>query len=98
MKKILTAISILILMTFALSSCYVMNHTVGEGAKGNTEVVQRQWYVLWGLVPLNDVSTVSMAGGAEDYNIEVKQSFIDAIIGAFTGAVTIAPRTVTVTK
>ena len=33
MKKILTAISILILMTFALSSCYVMNHTVGEGAK-----------------------------------------------------------------
>ncbi len=39
-----------------------------------------------------------MAGGAEDYNIEVKQSFVDAIIGAFTGAVTIAPRTVTVTK
>ena len=98
MKKILTAISILILMTFALSSCYVMNHTVGEGAKGNTEVVQRQWYVLWGLVPLNDVSTVSMAGGAEDYNIEVKQSFIDAIIGAFTGAITIAPLTITVTK
>ena len=28
-------------MTFALSSCYVMNHTVGEGAKGNTEVVHR---------------------------------------------------------
>ena len=49
MKKILTAISILILMTFALSSCYVMNHIVGEGAKGNSEVVQRQWYVLWGL-------------------------------------------------
>ena len=98
MKKILTAISILILITFALSSCYVMNHTVGEGAKGNSEVVQRQWYVLWGLAPLNDVDTNSMAGGAEDYNIEVKQSFVDAIIGAFTGAVTIAPRTVTVTK
>jgi hypothetical protein len=76
----------------------LMNHTVGEGAKGNTEVVQRQWYVLWGLAPLNDVDTNSMAGGAEDYNIEVKQSFVDAIIGAFTGAVTIAPRTVTVTK
>ena len=60
-----------------------MNHTVGDGAKGNTEVVQRQWYVLWGLVPLNDVSTASMAGGAEDYNIEVKQSFVDAIIGGF---------------
>ena len=98
MKKSLTAISILILITFALSSCYVMNHTVGEGAKGNSEVVQRQWYVLWGLAPLNDVDTNSMAGGAEDYNIEVKQSFVDAIIGAFTGAVTIAPRTVTVTK
>ena len=85
-------------MTFAFSSCYVMNHTVGEGAKGNTEVVQRQWYVLWGLVPLNDVDTNSMAGGAEDYNIEVKHSFVDAIIGDFTGAVTIVPHTVTVTK
>jgi len=98
MKKILSTLSILILMTFALSSCYVMNHTVGDGAKGNTEVVQRQWYVLWGLVPLNDVSTASMAGGAEDYNIEVKQSFVDMIIGGFTGVVTIAPRSVTVTK
>jgi len=47
---------------------------------------------------LNDVSTASMSGGAEDYNIEGKQSFVDAIIGAFTGAVTMAPRTVTVTK
>jgi len=45
-----------------------MNHIVGEGAKGNSEVVQRQWYVFWGLL----VDTNSMAGGVEAYNIEVK--------------------------
>ena len=71
-----------------------MNHIVGEGAKGNSEVVQRQWYVLWGLL----VDTNSMAGGVEAYNIEVKQSFVDTIIGAFTGIITIAPLTITVTK
>jgi len=71
-----------------------MNHIVGEGAKGNSEFVQRQWYVLWGLL----VDTNSMACGVEAYNIEVKQSFVDAIIGAFTGAITIAPLTITVTK
>ena len=98
MKKVLSTISIVFIMTFALSSCESIKHTVGEGAQGSTEVMQRQWYVLAGLIPLNQVNTQSMAGGAENYTIEVKQSFVDMIIGAFTGSITIFPRTVTVTK
>ena len=41
MKKVLSTISILFIMTFALSSCYSIKHTVGEGAQGSTEVMQR---------------------------------------------------------
>ena len=97
MKKVLSTISILFIMTYTLSSCYSIKHTVGEGAQGSTEVMQRQWYVLAGLIPLNQVNTQFMASGAE--NIPLKsQSFVDMIIGAFTGSITIFPRTVTVTK
>ena len=98
MKKVLSIISILFIMTFAMSSCWGIKHTVGEGANGSNEVVERQWYVLFGLIPLNNVNTNSMANGAENYTIECKQTFVDIIIGGFTGTVSIFPRTVTVTK
>ncbi|MAJ50586.1 MAG: hypothetical protein CMB82_03095 [Flammeovirgaceae bacterium] len=98
MKKIISTVSILFIMTFTMSSCWGIKHTVGEGARGSNEVVQRQWYVLFGLVPLNDVNTNSMANGAENYTIEYKQTFVDWIIGGFTGTISIFPRTVKVTK
>ena len=37
-----------------LSGCNTLDHTVGRGAQGNHEESKRVWYVLWGLVPLDD--------------------------------------------
>jgi hypothetical protein len=59
---------------------------------------QRQWYILWGLVPLNNVDTYHMAGGTKDYEIKTEASALDVIISIFTGIVTVNSRTVTVTK
>ncbi len=93
--------AIVILMLIGLSfysfGCFSQNFVVGDGAKGRTEVSAKQWFVLWGLVPLNSVDTQDMAGGAADYTINSQQSFVDIIIGAFTGIVTVYPRSVTVT-
>jgi len=89
---------ILLVAMLGTIGCYTQNFIVGNGPKGNTVVKERQWYVLWGLVPLNTVDTKAMAGGTTDYKIMTQHSFVDVVIGIFTGIVTIYPKTVEVTK
>ena len=94
-KKI---ISLAVISVFLLTSCYTMTHKVGEGAKGNSTTSERQWYVLWGLVPINSVDSKQMAGGAKDYTVTTEMTFVDVVIGAFTGLITVQPMSVKVKK
>ncbi len=61
-------------------------------------VTARQWYVLYGLISINQVDTQKMAGGAKDYTITTQFTFIDYVIGVFTGAISVQPMTIKVTK
>lgn len=96
-RKILASVLLLVIMTYSIG-CYTQTFVVGKGAQGTQTIEEKQWYILWGLVPLNQVDNQKMAGGAENYTIMTQQSFIDIIIGMFTGVVTVYPRTVQVTK
>lgn len=78
--------------------CAAHTHVVGNGAQGYDKIQQRQWYILWGLVPLNTVETEVMAAGANDYTIKTEQSALDVIMNMFTVIVTVRSRTVTVTQ
>lgn len=97
MKKI-TAILLIVLFSLSLAGCYTNNHIVGEGAQSNQTVEAKQWYVLWGLVPINEVDSKELAGDSENYTITTQHTFVDVVISIFTGIVTVAPRTVQVTK
>jgi hypothetical protein len=79
-------------------ACSTHTHIVGKGAQGTQQVENRQWYILFGLVPLNDVKTSDMAAGATDYTIQTQQCALDVIMNIFTMYVTVSSRTVTVTK
>lgn len=94
-KKILT-LCMLVSISFIFSSCYTIEHTVGQGPQAFNVETQRQWFILWGLVPLNEVDTKLMAQGKSDYAIKTEWTPVDVIIGLFTGIVTIRPRTVEV--
>jgi hypothetical protein len=94
MRKVLSIVVLLSLLF--MIGCTAHTHIVGNGAQGKGSSQQRQWYVLWGLVPINDVQTSQMAGGATDYTIKTEQSALDVIINIFTGLVTVYSRTVTV--
>jgi len=98
MKRKLSALVLAIVLLAGTTSCYTMEHTVGSGAQGASTEEARQWYVLWGLVPLNEVDSKSMAGGATDYEIKTQMKFVDIVIGIFTGIVTVYPMSVEVTK
>jgi hypothetical protein len=78
--------------------CSTHIHKVGNGAQGTTKETGRQWYILFGLVPLNDIDSNAMSGGEQNYTVQTQASPLDIIIGFFTGIVTINSRTVTVTK
>jgi hypothetical protein len=95
MKKL---ISIVLLLALITTGCMAHMHKVGQGAQTNEKDQARQWYILFGLVPLNDVDTSEMAGEEKDYTIKTESSALDILIGLFTTWVTIGSRTVTVTK
>jgi len=96
LKKIVTLFSVLGLLFVV--SCSTHIHTIGNGPQEFETLESRQWYILWGLVPLNEVNSAEMSGGAVDYEIKTEQSAVDVIISIFTSIVTVQARTVTVTK
>ncbi|MBK6911173.1 MAG: hypothetical protein IPK53_18405 [bacterium] len=97
MKKMLK-LALVLAMCAALSGCWTFDHQVGTGAQSGVSKKKKQWFALWGLVPLTTVDAKTLAGGAENYNIQTQQAIDDIVIGIITGWVTIYPQTVTVTK
>lgn len=99
MKKVkVYSIALTLCVSILMTSCFSINHTVGAGAKGSDTQQAKQWFALFGLVPISNVDSKAMAGGATDYTINTQRSFVDGLIGIFTGIVTIYPTTVKVTK
>ncbi len=96
-KNLISIIAIAIILCF-LTGCAAHIHKVGQGAQGAQKAEQRQWFVLWGLVPINEVNTNQMAEGATDYTIKTEQAALDVIINIFTAYISVVSRTVTVTK
>ncbi len=109
MNNKLIAITLIISMLFI--SCATHLHTVGYGPQTGAKATARQYYLLYGLVPLNTVDTNEMAGidingnQIEDYEIQTQTGPIDLVLafglGVFTfgiGPAIIQSRTVTVTK
>lgn len=92
------SVVLLILGILFIIGCSAHIHTVGNGPQGNTVTEARQWYVLFGYVPLNIVDTNVMAGEATDYEIRTEQNAMDVVISIFTGIVSVHSRTVTVRK
>lgn len=98
MRKTLTPLLLTLSLAFLASGCYTLKHRVGNGGTGSSQTSERQWYALWGLVPLNDVESEEMAGSATDYTITSQISPLDIVINFFTGWLTVYSQTVTVER
>lgn len=96
--KNLFKVSVFVLIIVLLSGCATHTHIVGKGAQTGFTQEARQWYVLWGLVPINNIDTNEMAGDVPDYTIKTEQNAIDVIVNIVTSWFTVYSRTVTVTK
>jgi hypothetical protein len=97
MKRVIV-LSLIVVFIIVLAGCAANVHTIGKGPQKGEFLEQRQWYAIWGLVPINKVDSKAMAGGSVDYEIKTEASPVDIIINIFTSYVTITSRTVTVTR
>ena len=99
MKK--AVVMIMIVSSLFLIGCSTHVHTVGTGPQTGVSNTARQFYLLYGLIPLNSVDTGAMAGGAANYEIQTQVGPMDVVINV-ASAVAIAgivsSRSVTVTK
>lgn len=83
-----------------LAGCYTLTHHVGNGAAPtkSSDTSERQWYVLWGVVPLGKVDSHAMAAGAKDYTVHSGWNILDCVINIVAGMVTVQCQSVTVSK
>jgi hypothetical protein len=88
----LAAASLLLLS----GACVSHQHTVGLGATGTGEAQQRQYFVLFGLVQVNEVDTQRMAADLSSYTIDTRFSLIDLLLAPFLAPLTATSRTVAV--
>ena len=103
MKKKILVLCMIMSMIFV--GCATHVHNIGTGPEIDHKVTARQWYLFYGLVPLNSVDTNEMANSAENYEIQTQVGPTDLAISVGLGIVTlgigpaiIQSRTVTVTK
>ena len=96
MKK--AVVMIMVVSSLFLIGCSTHGHTVGTGPQTGQVETARQWYILFGLIPLNTVDTGTMAGGAANYEIKTSTGALDIIIGMPASYITVSSRPVTVTQ
>ncbi|HRB70935.1 Bor family protein [Flavobacterium sp. WV_118_3] len=97
MKKAFRALSVAFAASMLLTSCYTYTSVVGKGAQGNQQTTKWNHYVIYGLAPVGVSDSKQMAGGAQDYTVTTKQSFVNGLISAITFGI-YTPTVTTVTK
>jgi hypothetical protein len=102
MKKVkVNSLIALFTLGIILSSCNTTIHTVGVGGKGNCKSVgqydykKKQWYLFWGILPLNKVDSKRLASGSKNYTVMTTTSFGDALI-AIPGSLIFGLKTQTI--
>ena len=103
MKKKIAILTVATSLLIVACSTHV--HTIGTGPEAGIRVTSRQFYLFYGLIPLNTVDTDEMADSAANYEIQTQVGIVDAgiavglaIVTLGVGPVIVQSRTVTVTK
>ena len=96
---------LMVATTLLIVGCATHVHTIGTGPKTGVRVTARQFYLLYGLIPLNTVNTDEMADNSANYEIQTQVGIVDvgiavglAIVTLGVGPTIVQSRTVTVTK
>ena len=96
-KKPMKMMAMLFVTSMLLTSCYSYTSVVGNGGSGNSQTTEWNHYVIYGLAPVGVSNSKQMAGGASDYTVHTRQSFLNGIVSGLTFGLW-TPTTTTVSK
>ncbi|MEM6893429.1 MAG: Bor family protein [Bacteroidota bacterium] len=96
-KKTMKTMTIVFASSMLLTSCHSYTSIVGNGAQGNSQTTKWNHYLIGGLAPVGVSDSKQMAGGAENYTVQTRRSFVNGLVAAITFGI-YSPSTTTVTK
>ncbi|MCB9297963.1 MAG: Bor family protein [Lewinellaceae bacterium] len=96
-KRFFNVLAIAFAVTILFSSCYSYTSVVGKGAQGGQQVTEWNHYLIGGLAPVSVSDSKAMAGGATDYTVHTRHSFVNGLLAGLTFGI-YTPTTTTVTK
>lgn len=100
---ILTALVALTFTAFSGCATVYMSAPPGSDVKlmaenqaPSTVIVKRNWYLLWGLIPISDNGTADKIAqyNLDEVRVEAKYDVLDFVIDIFLGWTTLHTRTV----
>jgi len=91
-KTLLTAI-----LACSLTSCYVHEYTIGNGAQKGISSTKKNHFIINGLASVKTTQPEEMAGEAKDYTVKTRFTLIDYLLRSITYGI-YSPTTTTVTK
>ncbi|MDZ4750871.1 MAG: Bor family protein [Flavobacteriales bacterium] len=97
MKRLIYNLILVVGLSIGLTSCFTLTYSVGKGGTSGTTVKEKNHYLIYGLAPLKTSNPTQMAGGAEDYTVTIKHTFVDGLIQSITLGI-YTPTTTFVTK
>lgn len=87
---------VVLLSLLAASGCVGHTHVVGLGATGTGAVTERQYYLLFGLVPINEVDSQRAAADLTSYTVETGFGLVDLLLSPVLLPLTVTSRSVVV--
>jgi len=95
--KSIVLVLLIAIMAFSFVGCLTNEHIVGTGAQTGYTESAKQWYLAFGLIPLNNVDTKAMSGDSANYKIVTQTGILDDIVSSLTSGI-LSARTVQVIK
>ena len=96
--RALLLVFLVVLAALPLGGCHVHQHRVGGGPVGAGEDSMRQYYLLFGLVSLNEVDSQRLTRDLTSYEITTEFAWTDMFLLPLLLPLTVTTRTVTVAR
>ena len=82
----------------SLCACQVHTHRIGAGPSGLGSDSLRQYYLLFGLVPVSEGDSQRLTQDSTSYEIVTKYSLVDMLLAPILAPLTMTSRTVQVNR
>jgi len=87
MKNKFVTFALLSFLCLSMASCYTVSYAIGSGSQTGETIVEKNHFLVSGLAPIKTANPTLMAGDAKSYQVTIKHTFVDGLIGLLTNGI-----------